>query len=89
MNLIVFPIRYNSLMSYQYRTLNILFNSRLRLTIGRTEILFNFILLLIENGTAQASGIYLFEKLFFEVSSGGMGTIVLIYQYIRDLTNFC
>ena len=78
MILIVFPIRYINKLSYQLKTLNVLYSSRLKLSFGRTKSLINFNLLLIENGTAKTNGIYLFERLLFEVSRGGMGVIFLV-----------
>ena len=65
MILIVFPIRYINKLSYQLKTLNVLYSSRLKLSFGRTKSLINFNLLLIENGTAKTNGIYLFERLDF------------------------
>ena len=83
MILIVFPIRYINKLSYQLKTLNVLYSSRLKLSFGRTKSLINFNLLLIENGTAKTNGIYLFERLLFEVSRGGMGVIrPYLYVYI-------
>ena len=70
-------------MSYQLITLNILSSNGLKLSFGRTENLINFILLFIENGTAKTNGIYLFGRLLFEVSRGGMGVIrPYLYVYI-------
>ena len=83
MILIVFPIRYINKLSYQLKTLNVLYSSRLKLSFGRTKSLINFNLLLIENGTAKTNGIYLFERLLFEASRGGMGVIrPYLYVYI-------
>ena len=83
MILIVVPIRYINKLSYQLKTLNVLYSSRLKLSFGRTKSLINFNLLLIENGTAKTNGIYLFERLLFEVSRGGMGVIrPYLYVYI-------
>ena len=82
MNLIVFPIRYISLMSYQYRTLNTQEDSRLKLSIGRTVSLINLIILLIENRAVHIIGIYLVGIFLFEVSRGGLGLMVLTYTFI-------
>ena len=58
-----------------------MYSSRLKLSFGRTESLINFIILLIENGTAKTYGIYLFGRLLFEVSRGGMG-VIRPYLYV-------